>query len=159
MCYKAKRLLLRTKNNLKLNSLNTWIPSLKSFDGNVRYLLDEVAEEQRRLQEQYVASSPNSAGSQLSVLGLGCRDNLTLRDGLLFLFGNPSFKFKVAITEKVWGFESLPSAKPTRRGPHSEPYRVLVQVTVVILCKYDVKVFICQIITCMNLTIGFCSRG
>jgi hypothetical protein len=59
------------------------ITSLKSFDVNVRYLLEEVGEERQHLSERYAASQPIRArSSNISVEGLGCRDNRSLRNEL-----------------------------------------------------------------------------
>jgi hypothetical protein len=92
--------------------VKTPFPSLGSFDDNVRYLLEEVAAERKQLSERYAAQnrpgSRTAAPHQLSVEGLGCRDNRSLRDGLycfsqpficeiIFLFALVPFKFSLLI--------------------------------------------------------------
>ena len=61
-------------------------PSLRSLDENVRLLLEEVAEERKRIAERHAATNPiyirPSTTGLLSVEGLGCRDNRSLRDGV-----------------------------------------------------------------------------
>lgn len=77
--------------------------SLKSFDVNVRQLLDEVAEENRRLSERYAATSPTSKRSQLSVEGLACRDNRSLS-----ILGVDSNQYKSLLYSLGLDRESLP---------------------------------------------------